>query len=64
MTGKELENWRRAMGLGKTEAAKTLGVTPNAYRAMARSEKVSERTELACIALWHRLKAGSQPWRH
>lgn len=65
MTGKELEEWREAMGLMKGEAATALDVTPNAYRALERGEaKISLRTEMTCIGLWHRLNVGMRPWHH
>lgn len=61
----ELIAWRRTLGLTTSEAAKSLGVTPNAYRAMETGKStISKRTELACAALYLGADKIAQPWLH
>lgn len=62
MTGKELTEWRGKMCVTQAEAAALLGMSRRQYVDSEAASSVSTRTELACIALWHRLEAGHRPW--
>jgi len=64
MTGEQLERWRELMSMTQVEAAKALGMSENAYRAMERSGRINKRTELACIALYVGPDKLAQPWCH
>ena len=63
MNKQDLSAWRTSLGLSKRNAAHRLGMSENAYLDMeAGRTGISARTELACIALWHRMRPGMRPW--
>lgn len=63
MTGKQLIKWRQHMGYTQQDAAKALDMTQPNYSNMEKRERVSRRTELACMAIAARLQDAAWPWQ-
>lgn len=62
MTGTELKEWRKAMGIDQREAASLFGVSYRTYQRYETLSNIGGPRALACIALWRKERIGNMPW--